>query len=268
MGASTRVRCLLILFLVLGIRLGNRVDAALCLCAAVGVLHVLEPPSALHAVLEPLVLVDPEGAVHVTDRGVAIVVQGVVRHALGVYIVPAVFKRPKREGVHLLVLPNLEGRPLEAVVPPSAVDPELGLVLLETPQQWLHLCQPVIFLHIFEEEVVAILFFKFLWTCTTLGPVPQRLKPIVPLHLVHELERLGEEVVGVNEENLDPVQQAGLVDGVEDDIVPCDQRRGEDGVLELLGSTLKVRQKLLLQVCEAVPFVLAVQLLGGFLGFR
>lgn len=54
---------------------------------------------------------------------------------------------------------------------------------------------------------------------------------------MQELERLWEEEVRVDENDLDLVQQAGLGYGVEDHAVAGDERRGEDGVLLLLSET-------------------------------
>lgn len=57
---------------------------------------------------------------------------------------------------------------------------------------------------------------------------------LAPSHLVQELNALGEEEVGVDEDHLDLVEEAGLGDGVEDDAVTGDQGRGEQRVLLVL----------------------------------
>lgn len=51
---------------------------------------------------------------------------------------------------------------------------------------------------------------------------------------MQEVDGLGEEEEGVDEDNLDLVQQAGLGNRVEDHAVAGDERRREDGVLLLL----------------------------------
>lgn len=75
-----------------------------------------------------------------------------------------------------------------------------------------------------------------------LSPIPPTvlsrpvITPLLPMshHLVQEVERLGEEEVGVHEDYLDLVQQTGLGDCVEDHAVARDERRREDGALLLL----------------------------------
>lgn len=57
--------------------------------------------------------------------------------------------------------------------------------------------------------------------------------------LVEEVDALGEEKVRVDKHHVDLVQQARLRDSIQDDAVTGDERRGEDGVLLPLSTTLK-----------------------------
>ena len=64
-------------------------------------------------------------------------------------------------------------------------------------------------------------------------PSPSRRNPSSS-HLVQEVDALGEQEVGVDEDHLDLVEESGLGDGGQDDAVTGDEGRGEERVLLVL----------------------------------
>lgn len=132
------------------------VDTALGLLGAVLVLHALEPSGPLSAVAEPVLDGNLAGALHVAQGGEADVVEGVVRHVVLAQVRPAVLEGPERERVELGSLPHGQGGALEPVVPAAAVDPGLGVGLLEGSHQGLDLALLVVLVDVLHPVVFAV----------------------------------------------------------------------------------------------------------------
>mmetsp|Transcript_28926 Transcript_28926/g.52277 ORF Transcript_28926/g.52277 Transcript_28926/m.52277 type:complete len:306 (-) Transcript_28926:272-1189(-) len=220
------------------------VQAALGLGGPVLVLQALEAAGALAAVREPHLVVHLAGGLHVAHGGEPHVVQRVVGHVVLAQVGPAVLEGPEGQRVQLGALPDGQGGALGAVVAPAAVDPAVAVVLPERALQGLHLALHVVGVDVLHPVVLAVLLVVDLLGLTVLSVVDLCLKAVVLLNLLQESDGLREQMVGIDENDLDLVDEAGLVDGIEEDAVTRNLGSGEDGAFFHLNSLLQCLSKL------------------------
>lgn len=81
-----------------------QVNATFCLLRAVCIGKPTKPPASLSSILEPVPSVYGQGRVHVANRGIALVVEGMIRSAKLVNVRPAVLKCPVGQDIDLMVV--------------------------------------------------------------------------------------------------------------------------------------------------------------------
>mmetsp|Transcript_5479 Transcript_5479/g.21666 ORF Transcript_5479/g.21666 Transcript_5479/m.21666 type:complete len:246 (+) Transcript_5479:1884-2621(+) len=207
------------------------VDAALRLCATVLVLQILEAAAALATVGEPVLKGNLLRGLHVTEAGESYVMKRVVRHFVLAEVAPAVLKGPEGKRVDLERLPDRKRGTLGAVVAAAAVDPGVSLGLLERTLEGLDLAKAVVLIDVRHPRVLAILLPVLLGGVAIGAVVHGGLEAVVSLDFLEEVQRLGEEVEGIDEDDLNLVEIAGLGDGVQDNTVAGNERGREHRLL-------------------------------------
>mmetsp|Transcript_15408 Transcript_15408/g.51722 ORF Transcript_15408/g.51722 Transcript_15408/m.51722 type:complete len:216 (-) Transcript_15408:112-759(-) len=176
--------------------------------------------------------------------------EGMVGDLVLLDVFPAVLKGPESDWVHLLLLPDLERCSFEALISSPPVDPEFGLTLSQSPKERLDLRYLVVGLDVFNEDIVPVLLIKLLAGFASFGLVDHSLESVKLLNLLKKFERLRKEMQRVDEDNLHFRKQTRLVQDVQDDVVPRNQRGREHGILVLRYCKNEIVNSLLLEIFQ------------------
>mmetsp|Transcript_40978 Transcript_40978/g.123627 ORF Transcript_40978/g.123627 Transcript_40978/m.123627 type:complete len:403 (+) Transcript_40978:376-1584(+) len=237
---------------------GN-VNPALGLGRAVLVLKSDESSLTLRGVIEPrdgisleleideaggTILGNGDGILRVSDGGVALGVERMMRDIVLRNVIEGVLEGPVGQGVALgqpsadgSVLELVDPRPFESLPSGASVDHAVGVESLESALERLDLAHLVVLLNVLLPQIGAVLSVVgvFVEYGDSLGAENLGLESVVLLDLLDEIDSFGEEVEGINAHDraFAVLEITEAIEKVRNDHVAGDEGVGEDGVVEV-----------------------------------